>query len=151
MHPCTEDEAIQLAALQCYVKFGKGRPNSIKVAEFLPLDYAAVKDIEQTVLSAHSKLSDMTEADGKVLYIQFCRSLRTYGATFFLVNEKRKGKKKLVPTMLGFKPAGILRVDKATKQVIAFWPLDSVRRWLATEDFFKIVSHACIYENGTLL
>ena len=121
------------------MKHGKSRPGSIKTAELLPLDYAAGKDIEQSILAAHSKLKDMTEADGKAFYIQFCRSLRTYGATYFLVNEKRKAKKKMVPTLLGFKPTGIIRVDKVSKQVIVSWPLNSVHRWLATDEFFKLV------------
>ena len=112
---------------------------SIKIAEFLPLDYVARKDVEQSVLSAHSKLNEMTEAECKVFYIQLCRSLHTYGATYFLVNEKRKAKKKLAPTLLGFKASEIIRVDKVTKQVVTSWPIENVRRWMGTEDFFKIV------------
>lgn len=146
VHPCTEDQAIQLAALQCYLRFGKNKPLSIKIAELLPLDYAAGKDTEQSVLSAHSKLNAMTEAECKVLYIQLCRSLHTYGATYFLVDEKQKSKKKLVPVLLGFRASEIIRVDKVTKQVVTTWPLQTIRRWMGTEDFFKIVCwshHAC--------
>ena len=39
---------------------------------------------------------------GKLRYIQYCRQLKTYGVTFFLVKEKMKGKNKLVPRLLGF-------------------------------------------------
>ena len=138
VHPCTEDQAIQLAALQCYLRFGKNKPLSIKIAELLPLDYAAGKDTEQSVLSAHSKLNAMTEAECKVFYIQLCRSLHTYGATYFLVDEKQKSKKKLVPVLLGFRASEIIRVDKVTKQVVTTWPLQTIRRWMGTEDFFKI-------------
>lgn len=43
----------------------------------------------------------LTELNGKLRYIQYCRQLKTYGVTFFLVKEKMKGKNKLVPRLLG--------------------------------------------------
>jgi talin len=36
-------------------------------------------------LKEHKKHIGLSELDGKVKYTQLCRSLRTYGVTFFLV------------------------------------------------------------------
>ena len=76
--------------------------------------------------------------DAKVKYTQLCRSLRTYGVTFFLVKvnrtmlegwlrlirifvffsqEKMSGKNKLAPRLLGVTKDSIVRVDERTKDV----------------------------------
>lgn len=59
----------------------------------------------------------MSELNAKFRYIQLCRSLRTYGVTFFLVKEKMKGRNRLVPRLLGITKESIMRVDENTKQV----------------------------------
>jgi talin len=38
----------------------------------------------------HKQLHDQSELDAKLKYTQLCRSLRTYGVTFFLVKVKSK-------------------------------------------------------------
>ena len=71
-------------------------------------------------LKEHKKHIGLTELDGKVKYTQLCRSLRTYGVTFFLVKEKMSGKNKLVPRLLGVTKDSIVRVDERTKDVRIF-------------------------------
>ena len=44
-----------------------------------------VKGIEKFIYGEHRKLHTMSELNAKFRYIQLCRSLRTYGVTFFLV------------------------------------------------------------------
>ncbi len=80
-----------------------------------------------------------SELDAKVKYVQKCRSLKTYGVTFFLVKEKVKGKNKLVPRLLGINKDCVMRVDEKTKEVIRVWPLDQVRRWAASPNTFTLV------------
>ena len=69
------------------------------------------------MLQEHRKLHNMSELNAKFRYIQLCRSLRTYGVTFFLVKEKMKGRNRLVPRLLGITKESIMRVDENTKQV----------------------------------
>ena len=54
----------------------------------MPAEHAKVKGVERRVLQEHRKLKGMTELNAKYRYIQLCRSLKTYGMTFFLVKEK---------------------------------------------------------------
>ncbi len=87
----------------------------------------------------HKQLHDQSELDAKLKYTQLCRSLRTYGVTFFLVKVKQKefiwkilliwfcfskekmsGKNKLVPRLLGVTKDSIVRVDERTKDVKLF-------------------------------
>ncbi len=85
-----------------------------------------------------------SELDAKVKYVQKCRSLKTYGVTFFLVKEKVKGKNKLVPRLLGINKDCVMRVDEKTKEVIRVWPLDQVRRWAASPNTFTLVSFSLL-------
>jgi talin len=58
--------------------------------------------------------------------VQLCRSLKTFGVTFFLVQEKIPGKNKLIPRLLGITRESVMRVDETTKEVIKTWPLTTV-------------------------
>jgi len=80
----------------------------------------------------------MSELNAKFRYIQLCRSLRTYGVTFFLVKEKMKGRNRLVPRLLGITKESVMRVDENTKQVLKTWPLTTVRRWAASPNSFTL-------------
>lgn len=89
-HPCTRDEAVQFAALQCQIQYGnhneaKHKPGFLTLEEFLPREYVKLKGIEKSIFADHRKLHNLSEINAKFRYIQLCRSLRTYGVTFFLV------------------------------------------------------------------
>ncbi|KAI8493573.1 Talin-1 [Branchiostoma belcheri] len=105
-HPVTVDEAMMFAAYQTQIQFGdhietKHKSGFLDLKEFLPKEYVKNKGIEKKIWLEHRKLAGLTELDAKVRYTQQCRSLKTYGVTFFLVKEKMKGKNKLVPRLLG--------------------------------------------------
>ena len=71
--------------------------------DLLPKEYLKVKNVEKRIFlvsffntmndknsmvcffQEHKKYTGLSELDGKVKYTQLCRSLRTYGVTFFLV------------------------------------------------------------------
>ena len=94
-HPCTREEAIQFAALQCQVQYGnhneaKHKPGFLDLNEFLPREYTKLKAIEKNIFADHRKLHNLSELNAKFRYIQLCRSLRTYGVTFFLVKVSRQ-------------------------------------------------------------
>ena len=89
-HPCTRDECVHLAALQCQILYGnhnksRHKPGFLELHKFLPHHYVKQKKIEKSIFSEHCKLINLSETNAKFRYIQFCRSLRTYGVTFFVV------------------------------------------------------------------
>lgn len=83
-------------------------------------------------------LKGQNELDAKVRYVHKCRSLKTYGVTFYIVKEKMKGKNKLVPRLLGVNKDCVMRVDEKTKEVMKVWPLEQVRRWAASPNTFTL-------------
>lgn len=142
-HPCTIEEAIQFAALQCQVQYGdyderKHRSGFLTLRELVPIDYVKTRNLEKQIVVEYRKLHGMTELNAKFRYIQLGRSLKTYGVTFFLVKEKLHGKNKLVPRLLGITRDAIMRVDERTKEIIRSWPLTTVRRWAASPNSFTL-------------
>ena len=89
-HPCTRNECVHLAALQCQVQHGnynaaRHKPGFLELRKFLPPHFVKLKGIEKSIYAEHCKLVNLSEINAKYRYIQFCRSLRTYGVIFFLV------------------------------------------------------------------
>ncbi len=55
------------------------------------------------------------------------------------LQEKMRGRNKLVPRLLGITRESIMRVDENTKEVLKTWPLTTVRRWAASPNSFTLV------------
>ncbi|XP_041355319.1 talin-2-like [Gigantopelta aegis] len=142
-HPVSQDEAIQFGGIQCQIQFGdhiesKHKPGFLDLKEFLPKEYIKIKGAEKKIFIEHKKHKGLSEVDAKVKYTQMCRSLKTYGITFFLVKEKMKGKNKLVPRLLGITKESVVRVDEKTKEILKTYPLTTVRRWAASPNSFTL-------------
>lgn len=142
-YPCTPEEAAQFAGIQLQVQFGSHEPDKHKpgftvVSDFLPPDYRKDKSVEKLMYNEHRKLQGMTEWNAKYRYIQLCRSLKTYGVSFFLVKEMNPKKKKLVDVLLGITKDNVVRLDVDTKEVIKSWPLSQLRRWAASPNTFTL-------------
>ncbi|CAH8487481.1 unnamed protein product [Schistosoma turkestanicum] len=142
-HPISQDQAINLAALQCQAEYGpmvpeKMKRNPIDLKDRLPKEYIKSKGIEKRILEQYQKLGNYDEKEAKLRYVQLCRSLPTYGITFFLIKEKLKGRNKLVPRLFGVSKESVMRVDEKTKEIIETWPLTRIRRWAATANLFTL-------------
>ncbi|KAF5405196.1 FERM central domain protein [Paragonimus heterotremus] len=142
-HPVSLDEAIHLAAIQCQVQFGdyvqeRFKNNFLDLKDFLPKEYAKLRSLEKKIFQQHAQFAGLTEVEAKVKYCQFCRSLKTYGITFFLVKERIKGKNKLIPRLLGVTKDSVIRLDEKTKEVLKIWPLTSISRWAASLHAFTM-------------
>lgn len=57
---------------------------------------------------------------------------------YLCVQEKMKGKNKLVPRLLGVTKDSVLRLDERTKEIMQTWPLTTVRRWCASPNTFTL-------------
>lgn len=68
-------------------------------------------------------------------------SLSHTHAHTLVLQEKMRGRNKLVPRLLGITRESIMRVDENTKEVLKTWPLTTVRRWAASPNSFTLVSH----------
>ncbi|KER27976.1 hypothetical protein T265_05098 [Opisthorchis viverrini] len=142
-HPISLEQSIKLAALQCQSEIGvytpeKAKHHLIDLREHLPSEYRKVKGVEKRIQEAHKKLRDFDEREAQLQYIQLCRSLPTYGITFFLIKEKLKGRNKLVPRLFGVSKESVMRVDENTKDILETWPLTRIRRWAAGPNLFTL-------------
>ncbi|XP_055955771.1 talin-2-like isoform X4 [Patella vulgata] len=142
-HPVSLEEAIKFGGIQCQIQFGdhvdsKHKSGFLDLKEFLPKEYLKVKGAEKKIFQEHKQHAGLSEIEGKVKYTHQCRSLKTYGITFFLVKEKLKGKNKLVPRLLGITKESVVRVDEKTKEIMKTWPLTTVRRWAASPNSFTL-------------
>ncbi|EGG16302.1 talinB [Cavenderia fasciculata] len=142
-HPCSYDEAIQFAALQSQIQLGNHntavhKPGYLKIKEYMPPSFHKKKDAEKDIYKEFRKLVGMTESNSKFRYVQLCRSLKTYGITFFQTKERVKGQKKPLPKLLGITRDSILRLDAETKEVEHEYPLNHLRRWAASPASFTL-------------
>ena len=55
-----------------------------------------------------------------------------------VLQEKQKGRNKLVPRLLGVTKDSVLRLDEKTKEILKTWPLTTVRRWAASPNVFTL-------------
>ncbi|XP_050671805.1 uncharacterized protein LOC126970120 isoform X2 [Leptidea sinapis] len=139
----TEDKAVEFAGLQCQIQYGDSNESKHKqgfiedLREFLPAQYAS-RGIEKKVYKNHSKHIGLSDLEAKHLYIKSARALPTYGVTFFLVKEKLKGKKKLVPRLLGINSESILRLCEESKEILQVWPLTHVKSFRAAGESFTL-------------
>ena len=68
-------------------------------------------------MQEYKKLPSQSDHSAKAQYIQLCRSLKTFGVTFFAVKEKMKGRNKMVSRLLGITRENITKMDDKTKEV----------------------------------
>ncbi|XP_041983388.1 talin-2-like isoform X2 [Aricia agestis] len=143
-HVVTEDKAVEFAGLQCQIQYGdyqeeKHKPGFIEnLKEFLPADFTGSWGVEKKIYREHRKHAGLSPLDAKQLYVKLARSLPTYGVTFFVVKEKQKGKKKLVPRLLGINAESILRLDEQTKEILQTWLLTQVKTYKASTETFTL-------------
>ncbi|PZC72483.1 hypothetical protein B5X24_HaOG211107 [Helicoverpa armigera] len=130
-------KAVQFAGIQCQVQLGdyqegKHKPGFIEnLEEYLPAQYSNAWGIEKKIYKEFALHQGKTPLEAKFLYIKTARAMPTYGVTFFLVKEKQKDKKKLVPRLLGINAEAILRLDEVTKEILQQWPLTHVKTYHA--------------------
>ena len=126
----------------------------------MPPEYVEEKEIDKRIFQEHRKLQGMTKLNAKVSFVQLCRSLKTYGVTFFLVQvhfspssslfffpplpkpqapnikteqqEKVPKKNKMVKILLGVTRESVMRLDAESKEVLKVWSLTTLRRWAAS-------------------
>ncbi|XP_038219104.1 talin-1-like isoform X2 [Zerene cesonia] len=140
----TEDRAVEFAGIQCQIQYedfneDKHKPGFIEnLKEFLPVQYSTSWGIEKRIFKEHKKHHGLSPLEAKNLYTKTARELPTYGVTFFLVKEKQKGKKKLVPRLLGINSESILRLDEGTKEILQVWPLTQVKSYRAGSESFTL-------------
>eukprot|EP00013_Stygamoeba_regulata_P005570 CAMPEP_0177638538 /NCGR_PEP_ID=MMETSP0447-20121125/5541_1 /TAXON_ID=0 /ORGANISM="Stygamoeba regulata, Strain BSH-02190019" /LENGTH=2427 /DNA_ID=CAMNT_0019140505 /DNA_START=274 /DNA_END=7558 /DNA_ORIENTATION=+ len=160
-HPLKREQAVDLASLQAQVQHGtydphrhKEKENFLKLEEMLPEAWGGKKSkrkkVGTDVYKAWRNLAKMNEANAKYRYIQVCRSLPTWGITFFQVKHivPAGKKKKLLDRLLGITRDSIMMMDMQ-REVLDSHPLTHLKRWSAGQKTFTLDfgDHADDYTN----
>lgn len=130
-----------MAALQSQIEVGNLNPANptVNIKAILAPAWQKDKEIVKSIVTEWKKLTGMNEINAKFRYVQFCRSLKTYGITLFQVKVKDKDKKgKLVNELLGFTRDSIIRLNEDCRTVERTFPLTHLRRWAASNDTFTL-------------
>ena len=109
----------------------------------MPPQHQKIKDAEVHIFRMYKKFVGMSETNAKMRFVQLCRSLKTYGITYFNAKEspggnKQANSKKAKPVLLGITRDSFLRIDPETKEMLTTYPLTHIRRWAATKNNFTL-------------
>jgi talin len=99
-----------------------------------------MKFFSNRVIQNYKKLASLSESNAKYRYVQLCRSLKTWGITFFLVKQRLKGghAKKPLKSYLGVTREGLVFMDYETKEITKEYPLEHLLRWAASPASFTL-------------
>jgi len=145
-HPISPMEAAQFGALQCQILYGNYDPAKHtqkavegRIDQILPLQFRKTnKNLFNDMVREWRGLVNMKEIDAKYRYVQLCRSLKTYGITYYDVKYKPKGAVKLKPLKLGFTFHTIMMVDTETRAVLREHPITHLKRWASGPNSFTL-------------
>jgi len=145
-HPINPMEAAQFGALQCQVLYGNYDPAKhtqkaieARIDQILPIQYRKTsKNLFNDMVREWRSIVNMKEIDAKYRYVQLCRSLKTYGVTYYDVKFKPKGAVKLKPLKLGFTFHTIMMVDTETRNVLREHPITHLKRWASGPNSFTL-------------
>jgi uncharacterized protein YqgV (UPF0045/DUF77 family)/molybdopterin converting factor small subunit len=154
----TEEEAIQLAALQVqmihgtfdYQQHGKGYINP---AKFLPTSMISKKEkkmekYEKSITNAHKMLVDLSPLTAEYRYVQLCRANKYYGNSLYEVKIPHK---KHADFLLGVNKNGIAISELPKLVDFKSFEYSHLRRWAVngqqiTFDFGDYASNYLIFE-----
>ena len=136
-NPCTLEEAIKMAGIQCQIRFGDFNENSnmfesLKWSDYLPIEYAQQysKKIEKEVLNEYKKLTGLNEISAKIYYLRHAKFIKTFGYTFFKVINNSSNKE----VLLGISKTNIMLLEPSSKNTISLSPLNLLIQWKVFQD-----------------
>lgn len=151
-HPCSDELAIELAALMMQSHFGDYRKDYLnpgflkdKIQHFIPLSLLKVKkfeEIENEVFDLHIKLKGMKRIDAMLIYISTVSKLDFYGSRFWIV-ESMNTNNHLIPKklILSVSSNGIQFVNIESKEIIQNHNFKDIQCWGFQKKCFGFISN----------
>jgi len=149
-YPCSEQDAVTLAALQLQEEFGdkpepdcpylKGNLGKYLAQKFLrPEDKeAAADDPEPKLLKLYAKLAGYSRPEARLSYLDYVKSWKIYGSAYFYAEPKQN---RDLPTQLviAVNLKGLLLVDPDTKDFLQEYPYSQIVTWGHSPNSFVVV------------
>eukprot|EP00698_Gefionella_okellyi_P005857 TRINITY_DN15295_c0_g1_i1.p1 TRINITY_DN15295_c0_g1~~TRINITY_DN15295_c0_g1_i1.p1 ORF type:complete len:422 (-),score=95.75 TRINITY_DN15295_c0_g1_i1:25-1290(-) len=140
--PCSMQDAVQLAALQLQADSGSAenvQASQLDLDRLLAPVWRKMRGIEDDIVKQRKVLSGVVDDDAKRRYLAVCQKFRVFGTTIFPAKDKPKGAKKFtLSIMLAVGREGVFTIDAQTKEVLAQFPLNQIRRWAVTDNSFTL-------------
>ncbi|CAE7724736.1 frmB, partial [Symbiodinium microadriaticum] len=136
-YPCSEQDAITLAALQMQESFGdfpaSGTCTHLRGKLGLYLSYRLIEttpasELEEQVYKLYKKLSGYSQLEARLSYLDYVKSWKIYGSTYFFA-EPQNNKELPRECVLAINNKGILVVDPNTKEFLAEYEYSNVVTW----------------------
>jgi len=144
-YPCTQEDALTLAALQAQEKFGDYTGTSpfgdSEIVNFIPAKYLKgekSKDLEDQIIKIYSKLKGYTPMEARLNYLDYVKSWKIYGSAYFFV-EPQNSRDFPSDVVLAINSKGILVVDPETKDFLSEYPYSEVVTWGHSSQTFVLV------------
>lgn len=147
-YPCSEQDAITLAALQMQEHFGdfpsSGNCTYLrgKLGLYLSsrlIEQTPASELEEQVYKLYKKLSGYSQMEARLSYLDYVKSWKIYGSTYFFA-EPQNNKELPKECVLAINNKGILVVDPNTKEFLAEYDYSSVVTWGHSLNSFVVVT-----------
>lgn len=118
-YPCSDQDAVTLAALQVQDEYGDKKDGftALKdLAAYLPkkvLDEQDHEALQAQLLTFYAKLDGYSQNDARLSYLDYVKSWKIYGSTFFFA-EPKQNRDFPAEVVLAINAKGILVVDPAS-------------------------------------
>ena len=164
-YPCKDKDSLTLAALQVQEQYGDypesgkdfaselrgtdeltGKP---KLAKFLSENYIPenrerMEELTEQITRLYAKLSGYTVNEARLSYLDYVKSWKIYGSTYFLAEPvDEKSSKALdfpASVILAINAKGIIIVDPDTRDFLAEYTYKDVDNWGHSTSSFVVVT-----------
>ena len=146
-YPCTESDAIRLAALEAQEKFGDYEDGSDVFGENLAL-YIQHKyynedtkdSLKALIYDSYRELRGYTPLESKLNYLDYVKAWKIYGSAYFVARPQNTKQTKFPPeVVIACNNKGILVVDPETKEFLGDYPYSEVVTWGHSSTTFVLV------------
>lgn len=137
-YPCSEEDAINLAAFEAQNKYGDYDGTDVfedKVGAYIPAIYYdpdTEEDLKQRIYNQYQELSGYDSFACKVNYLDYVKSWKYYGSAYYFaepITNKIFGKEFPKLVILGINAKGILIIDPINKDLLAEFPFSEIVTW----------------------
>jgi myosin-7 len=148
-YPCTDQDAITLAALQVQEEFGDhpggdspcsyitGKLHKFVTAKVLEGNEA--DSIESSIMKLYAKLTGYSQQEARLSYLDYVKSWKIFGSMYYFAEPICN---KMLPNevVIAINNKGILVVDPNSKEFLEEFPYNKVVTWGASDKAFSVVA-----------
>lgn len=145
-YPCSEQDAITLAALQMQEECGDYTENCThlrgKLGNYIAarlIEQKPAIELEESIYKLYEKLKGYSQMEARLSYLDYVKSWKIYGSTYFFA-EPQNNKDLPRETILAVNNKAILVVDPATKEFLAEYDYANVVTWGHSANSFVVIT-----------